>query len=61
MRPRLIWGPGDTVVLPQFCKAIETGEWKWIAGGTHLTSTVHVSNCAGFSFEKEGKKSYDLK
>jgi len=57
VRPRLIWGPGDTVVLPQFCKAIETGEWKWIAGGTHLTSTVHVSNCAAgiLAAVKKGK------
>jgi len=44
VRPRLIWGLEDSVVLPRFCEAVTSGKWKWIGGGTHLTSTVNVKN-----------------
>jgi len=44
VRPRLVWGPGDTTVLPQITEAVRTGRFAWIAGGRHLTSTTHVDN-----------------
>lgn len=44
IRPRLIWGKGDTVLIPAFSKAFKEGQWKWIGGGEHKTSTTHVSN-----------------
>lgn len=48
VRPRLIWGPGDTTVLPEILKAGRTGRFAWIDGGRYLTSTCHVANvCAG--------------
>ena len=48
VRPRLIWGPGDTVVLPGVIAAAEAGRWSWVAGGHYLTSTCHVRNvCEG--------------
>eukprot|EP00005_Dracoamoeba_jomungandri_P001917 CAMPEP_0174261122 /NCGR_PEP_ID=MMETSP0439-20130205/11246_1 /TAXON_ID=0 /ORGANISM="Stereomyxa ramosa, Strain Chinc5" /LENGTH=330 /DNA_ID=CAMNT_0015345549 /DNA_START=27 /DNA_END=1019 /DNA_ORIENTATION=- len=57
VRPRLIWGLNDTVVLPQFCDAVKTGKWKWIGGGLHKTSTVNVKNCvAGLIFAAENGK-----
>lgn len=47
-RPRLIWGAGDTSVLPQIVKAVRDGRFMWIGGGRHLTSTCHVANvCEG--------------
>ncbi len=43
-RPRLIWGPGDTSVLPKVAQAVQQGKFRWIGGGHHLTSTCHVDN-----------------
>ena len=45
VRPRLIWGAGDTSLwLPQLVKAVRSGSFRWIDGGHHLTSTAHVAN-----------------
>jgi nucleoside-diphosphate-sugar epimerase len=44
VRPRLVWGPGDTTILPNLVKAIESGRFAWISGGRHRTSTTHVDN-----------------
>jgi nucleoside-diphosphate-sugar epimerase len=44
VRPRLIWGPGDTTVMPNILEAAREGRWAWVAGGDYLTSTCHVSN-----------------
>ena len=43
-RPRLVWGVGDTTILPGVREAAEKGRWAWIGGGRHLTSTTHVEN-----------------
>eukprot|EP00756_Hemistasia_phaeocysticola_P025804 Hpha_TRINITY_DN16024_c2_g2::TRINITY_DN16024_c2_g2_i1::g.122308::m.122308 len=45
VRPRLIWGNDDTVVLPAMVEAAEQGVLSWFDGGNYLTSTVHVDNC----------------
>jgi nucleoside-diphosphate-sugar epimerase len=44
VRPRLVWGRGDTSILPALIKTIEAGRFAWIGGGSHLTSTTHVDN-----------------
>ena len=44
LRPRLVWGRGDTTLLPEVVKAVEAGKFAWIGGGRHLTSTTHVDN-----------------
>jgi nucleoside-diphosphate-sugar epimerase len=44
VRPRLVWGPGDTTILPQLVEAVRKGRFAWIGGGRHLTSTTHVDN-----------------
>ncbi|MFL5845442.1 MAG: NAD-dependent epimerase/dehydratase family protein [Solirubrobacteraceae bacterium] len=44
VRPRLVWGPGDTTILPGVRAAVERGRWAWIGGGRHRTSTTHVDN-----------------
>lgn len=48
VRPRAIWGAGDTVLLPRLCQMLDRGKLAWIGGGHALTSTCHVKNvCAG--------------
>ena len=44
LRPRLVWGPGDTTILPALTEAVAKGRFSWIGGGGHLTSTTHVDN-----------------
>ncbi len=44
LRPRFIWGPGDTTLLPQIERMAKTGQWRWIDGGRARTSTTHVDN-----------------
>ena len=44
LRPRLVWGPGDTTIVPALKAAVENGRFSWIGGGGHKTSTTHVDN-----------------
>ena len=44
VRPRFVWGRGDTTLLPQMREMVEKGRWAWIGGGRHLTATTHVDN-----------------
>lgn len=48
VRPRFIWGRGDTSVLPQIVLAARQGKLVWVDGGRYRTSTCHVKNvCQG--------------
>lgn len=44
LRPRFIWGPGDTTLLPTIEKMAAAGGWRWIDGGKAMTSTTHIDN-----------------
>lgn len=44
LRPRLVWGAGDTTLLPEMVAAARSGKLAWIGGGEHLTATTHVDN-----------------
>lgn len=44
VRPRFIWGKGDTSLLPKLVHAVKHGKFGWIGDGRHLTSTCHVAN-----------------
>ncbi|HVK87739.1 MAG TPA: NAD-dependent epimerase/dehydratase family protein, partial [Kofleriaceae bacterium] len=44
VRPRFIWGKGDTSLLGQFVDAVKAGRFAWMNGGRYLTSTCHVDN-----------------
>jgi nucleoside-diphosphate-sugar epimerase len=44
VRPRFIWGKGDTSVLPEIVAQVRAGTFAWIGGGHYLTSTCHVDN-----------------
>jgi nucleoside-diphosphate-sugar epimerase len=48
VRPRFVWGRGDTSALPKLLAAARRGQWLWIDGGRCRTSTCHVKNaCEG--------------
>jgi len=44
VRPRFVWGTGDTTLLPGLVEAVKRGRFSWIDGGRHRTSTTHVEN-----------------
>lgn len=44
VRPRFIWGRGDTSLLPQLVNAVKQRKFLWISGGRYLTSTCHIAN-----------------
>ena len=44
VRPRFVWGRGDTTLLPTMTEMVRSGRWAWIGGGQHRTSTTHVDN-----------------
>lgn len=43
VRPRFIWGQGDTTLLPKMVASVKAGQWIWF-GGDHPTSTCNVVN-----------------
>ena len=44
VRPRFVWGRGDTTLLPALTEQARSGRLRWIGGGSHRTSTTHVDN-----------------
>jgi nucleoside-diphosphate-sugar epimerase len=55
LRPRFIWGPGDTTLLPTVEAMAKAGKWTWIDGGKAMTSTTHINNLVhaiGLALEK---------
>jgi nucleoside-diphosphate-sugar epimerase len=44
VRPRFVWGKGDTSLLPQITQLARSGRFAWIGGGRQLTATTHVDN-----------------
>lgn len=44
VRPRLIWGPRDTSVLPAVLEMARQGAFAWIDGGRQRTSSAYVGN-----------------
>lgn len=44
VRPRFIWGQGDSTLLPKLVEAVNTGNWLWFGGGEHQMSTCNVKN-----------------
>jgi nucleoside-diphosphate-sugar epimerase len=45
VRPRFVWGKGDTNLLPEIVEQVKKGAFAWIGGGRYLTSTTHIDNC----------------
>jgi nucleoside-diphosphate-sugar epimerase len=44
IRPRFVWGRGDTTLLPTMVQLVRSGRFAWIGGGRNLTATTHVDN-----------------
>jgi nucleoside-diphosphate-sugar epimerase len=44
LRPRFIWGPGDTTLMPAVEAMVKAGKWTWISHGSAVTSTTHIQN-----------------
>ena len=44
VRPRFVWGGGDTTLLPQLVQMVRSGRFRWVGGGRHLTATTHIDN-----------------
>jgi len=45
VRPRFVWGLGDTVNLPEVLEAVDSGSWRFFSP-RFQTSTTHVKNLA---------------
>ena len=46
LRPRLIWGPGDTQLLPRLVDRARVGRLRFIDGGHNLMDTTYIDNAA---------------
>ena len=44
IRPRFVWGRGDTTLLPALVELVRSGRFRWVGGGGQLTATTHVDN-----------------
>ncbi len=44
LRPRLVWGPGDTTLLPIIESMVSKKQWSWIDQGKAKTSTTYIDN-----------------
>ncbi len=44
VRPRFVWGEGDTALLPRLAAAMRTGLFVWFGDRYHRMSTCHVAN-----------------
>jgi nucleoside-diphosphate-sugar epimerase len=61
VRPRFIWGKGDTSVLKHLAYVVRQGKFMWINGGRYLTSTCHVANvCEGMILAAERGRGGEL-
>jgi nucleoside-diphosphate-sugar epimerase len=57
VRPRFIWGKGDTALLPKILAVMRKKQFAWIGGGRYPTSTCHVRNvCEGMLLAAERGK-----
>jgi len=44
LRPRLIWGPGDTQLLPRLVERARAGRLRFIASGDNRMDTTYIDN-----------------
>ena len=44
IRPRAIFGPGDTSILPRLIQRLESGRMRIIGDGKNITDLTHVEN-----------------
>jgi nucleoside-diphosphate-sugar epimerase len=46
VRPRFVWGRGDTTLLPAIADLVRSGRFRWIGDARQLSDTTHVENTA---------------
>lgn len=46
LRPRLIWGPGDTQLVPRIVERARSGKLRKIGTGKYLVDSVYIDNAA---------------
>lgn len=46
LRPRLIWGPGDTQLLPRLAERAKAGRLRFVGGGHNRMDTTYIGNAA---------------
>jgi len=46
LRPRLIWGPGDTQILPKLVERARSGRLRLVGDGNNLVDTTYIDNAA---------------
>jgi nucleoside-diphosphate-sugar epimerase len=44
LRPRLIWGPGDSQLLPRLVERAKAGRLRFVAGGHNRMDTTYIDN-----------------
>jgi nucleoside-diphosphate-sugar epimerase len=44
LRPRLLWGPGDTQVLPRLAERARAGRLRFVGGGNNKMDTTYIDN-----------------
>jgi len=44
LRPRLIWGPEDTNLVPQLVARARSGQLRLVGDGSNLVDTVYIDN-----------------
>jgi nucleoside-diphosphate-sugar epimerase len=44
IRPRFVWGRGDTTLLPALVELVRSKRFRWVGGGGQLSATTHVDN-----------------
>jgi nucleoside-diphosphate-sugar epimerase len=51
LRPRLIWGPGDTQILPRLVERARAGRLRLVGSGDNLVDTTYIDNAAQAHFD----------
>ncbi|WP_256646005.1 2-alkyl-3-oxoalkanoate reductase [Thermomonas paludicola] len=46
LRPRLIWGPGDTQILPKLVERARSGRLRLVGSGDNRVDTTYIDNAA---------------
>lgn len=47
LRPHLIWGPGDTQLIPRILDRARQGRLRFVGDGTNLIDSTYIDNAAG--------------
>lgn len=51
LRPRLIWGPGDRLLLPRIAERARAGRLRLVGDGDNLVDTTYIDNAAQAHFD----------